>query len=250
MNDILNALGEQDEIGGQRRPRIVLPRSYYALTINVEDVGVTDVGDEPLTEDGNVGGPEIFVGDVDSEGSAVCVKKGGSPFVAITAEVADGPFGELDPPAYFRTRFWLTPGKGPYIAVVQKATRALTGAPFDQAAMDEAGFEFSNTGDKELSQQEFRYQYLALGPQERLDLMAKLVRVGEWDQKVAICRVGDEKREIPDDDSPTGFVNVTFNRIHGWYAVKDKKFGAEQIRAKFYGEQEKALVELGLAEAA
>ena len=238
---IIEGLGEQDEIGEGGRARIVLPKSYFPVEIAVVEVGSTPVSEDRVFED---------LTTTNAEGEIVPMPRGGTPYVTLAATIADGPFSELDPPAYFQSRFFLTPGGGRFIGVIQKACKALTGKPFDTAVLDKAGFEFPAGASGEDIQGAFRAQFYQLDVETRLDLMVQLARVGDWDGKVAIAKVGQsEPVERDDPESPTGKSYTVFNRFMGWYSVKDKAHGVQWVRDNCYPDHNSALTEMGLVEA-
>lgn len=172
----------------------------------------------------------------DSEGEPALI--GGSPYAEITATVVEGPFEGCD----FRSRFWLTPGRGRNIGFVNNACKAITGRPVDVATLAKFGVKFTPGMSPVDTQQALRRRYLALDPETRLDFMVQYARVADWSGKGVVMAVGQEDGR-PNEE--TG-VPPVFNRIQGFWALADGKDGAANVRGVWHDKQTEAGIALGL----
>jgi len=238
---LLDALGDIPEYGSG--PRIVLPEGLYVMDIEVGEQTTTDQGDDIMTD--KVWSKGQIVDEVpveDVNGSEVLV--GGTPYVELTTTPAEGPFEECG----FQSRFYLTPGKGRNIGFVNHACKAITGKPVDVKVLGEFGFDFEGLSEQSEIQTRFRACYLALTPEQRLDLMVRYARVVQWDGKTAVVKVGVEERERTDEATGAKYM-VPFNRVQGFHAIDDPKRGAGYVRKVQHPKQTAYAIEAGLIDA-
>lgn len=253
--DITALLGDIGEYGGGRR--VLLPESFYIVSLNVDDTGVTDPAFEK--EQDNEGN-DVPVMTLNEDGSPFLdaneeeVQRGGSPFVDLECVSDEGPFQGHG----FKGRFWLTPGKGRNIGFVQHTANAITGKKCDTRVLKEYGFIFDavpknlTPGERkqamEAAQQQFRKYFYALGNDERLDFMVKYCRIGQWDGKSAVAKVGIEEGNERENETTGETYIPEFNRYQGFYNLNATKKGAGWVRNVCHPKQLIAAVEMGLVD--
>ncbi len=251
--DITTLLGDIGEYGGG--PRVVLPESFYICTVNVDETGVSDPAFEKEQDEEGNDVPVMTLeenGELFLDANEEPVQRGGSPFVDLECAVDEGPFQGYG----FKGRFWLTPGKGKNIGFVQHAANAISGKKCDVRVLKEYGFEFPATpknltpaqlkASRQEAQQMLRKYFYALGHDDRLDFMTKYCRLGTWDDKSAVTKVGIELGNERENET-TGEVYIPeFNRYQGFYALNHAKKGAGWVRSVHHPKQTKVAVEMGL----
>jgi len=231
--DITTLLGDVGEFGGGAR--VILPKSYYIMGLTVGDVDASNLRTNDEDE------PIMIEDFEDANGDEV--QAGGTPFVTIESVVNEGPFAGEG----FNARFYLTPGKGKYIGLIQHAVRAITGKRANVKVLSEYNFEFKGDETPEEAQQQFRKYYSALTVDDRLDFMVKYCRVGEWDTD-AIASVDAEEGQERENET-TGEIEIPlFNRYKGFYSLSDGKKGQGYVRKVCHRKQERVAIEMGLIE--
>ena len=249
-SNIATLLGDIPEYGGG--PRVLLPESYYNMTLAVLD---TDTTDPAVDDEENPVMTKEKDGSLFEDANGEQVQRGCSPYVELECEADEGPFQGHG----FRGRFWLTPGKGPNIGFVQHAAKAISSKTVNTKLLNEFGFEFPAIG-KSLSsealkqarleaQQLFRKYFYVLSADDRLDFMVRYCRVGEWDGKSVVVKVGIEPGQERMDDTTGQLYTPEFNRYQGFHALNDASKGAGWVRSVCHRKQERAAVEMGLIEA-
>jgi hypothetical protein len=208
---VLDLLGETPEFGGTR---VVVPESYYPMTLSVGEIGVTE------TREGTGG-----------EGGLV----GGTPYVELGGEITNGPYKGVA----VSERLWLTPGKigskGGMIGLLNAACKTITGQPAVVAALGEFGIELPEEFPEGTSDEEARAEvrrafiegFAGLTPDQRLALMTKYLRLGNWDGKQVIGKVGLEEQSVLDDMGRPMVQNGVpvvrrRNRWMGFHGVQEK----------------------------
>ncbi len=128
---IEEALGSFAEIpDGDRKKRVILPISYYTMSVELESQGVSPdkegfvVGVERPGKNGEADEP---------------IPLGGAPYAQLMLTVVDGPFKDEE----FSSRLYMTPGKtGSYAAFIANACRAMTHQGTNEKAYKEFDFTF------------------------------------------------------------------------------------------------------------
>ena len=216
-DSVVDALGDNPEYGTTRR--VTLPKSKYLARLVVNAFDVTP---------------------------------GGTPYVELLAHIAEGPFAGQEP----RSRVYITPGgpdsKGGHIAFVNAATKRVTGKQPDMSALADIGadlpergeFPGGDEGDGEYRQAirfAVRDAFVALAPDARASWAMKYARLREWDGKLTVVSLDVEYSEDK---------TKSYNRIQGFYATNDPKYGVEHVRKVCHPEQQKAAEEMAHAEVA
>jgi hypothetical protein len=231
-SEVLAALGEQAEFSGGGQ-RVILPESYFPVSLTVEETGVTEEKED------------FVAGVVDVDGNQVPI--GGSPFVQLACEVTGGPFEGHG----FSARQFLTPGKkAGYIAFINSAIKAVTGKPANIGVFGEFGMEFPADVKRDQARQMLRTYFYSMDPDRRLDFMTKYARIAEWDGRKCVAKIGQELGQERTDEATGAAYAPVFNRYQGFYAISDKDHGAAWVTAHCFDKQKEAAVEAGITAAA
>lgn len=216
------AMGEQYEFDD----RVVLPESYYPAMLRVLSTGVSKVKMVPVRDaSGNATGEEV-------EG-------GSAPFVELLVDVTEGPFAGTQ----LKRNAYIVPGaKGGALGRWLGACHAITRQhPMIPQVCGRFGVVLPTAATirpegKETMEQAVRKAvrgavadgFYAMDPATRLDFIATLLNVANWDGKRVIVKLGLESQEALNGalDPATGKVRVYFNNsFDGFIPFDDEKKG-------------------------
>jgi hypothetical protein len=226
--DLNAALGEAYEY----RERIVVPDSYYPVTVRVLSTGLSAA--KMVDVKGDDGKPVIDP----NTGQTMQEEGGNAPFVELETSIYDGPFKGMT----ISRKAHIVPGKkggalGRWLGAANAITRSQAqvgavalkfGIPLPAVTPPVVGKETPEQAAQRAVRQAIAEGFYALDPQTRLGFITTLLMVPAWDGKKAIAKLTFEERDVVGNDGITR--KYSNNDFAGFLPLDHKEHGYDFVK--------------------